>query len=296
MELYQIRYFIAVSETLNFTRAADRCFVSQPALTKAIQKLEELLGGRLFDRSRNAVHLTDLGRAMLPNFQQIYATANQTREQARRLLREQRPLVRAGVMCSVAFDLVLQGFLASQGPDASIDLQYREGSMEMLTDALDRNEIDLAVMAAPQEFPRRFRTVALFREDYVIAHGPAHRFAGSEQVSVRDLAGEPYCDRLNCEYTDYIDRELRTLGIEVDTVQASPREDWIEALVRAGVGIAYMPYSLALAGGVPHVHTPDCRFTRSIQAVMVADRPTSQGMEALLAALQSYPWPTLAKG
>ena len=68
MELYQIRYFLAVADTLNFTRASERSFVSQPALTKAIQRLEEAIGGRLFDRTKNSVQLTDLGRGMLPNF------------------------------------------------------------------------------------------------------------------------------------------------------------------------------------------------------------------------------------
>ena len=64
MELYQIRYFLAVAETLNFTRASERAFVSQPALTKAIQRLEETIGGRLFDRTKNSVQLSELGQAM----------------------------------------------------------------------------------------------------------------------------------------------------------------------------------------------------------------------------------------
>src|SRR3954468_24191836 len=90
MELYQIRYFLAVAETLNFTRASERSFVSQPALTKAIQRLEEAIGGRLFDRTKNSVQLTALGSAMLPNFRQIYESANQAREQARRYGRSQK--------------------------------------------------------------------------------------------------------------------------------------------------------------------------------------------------------------
>ena len=84
MELYQIRYFLAVADTLNFTRAAERSFVSQPALTKAIQRLEESLGGRLFERSKTQVQLTSLGQTMLPNFRQIFDNAMQAREQARR--------------------------------------------------------------------------------------------------------------------------------------------------------------------------------------------------------------------
>src|SRR5438105_13250459 len=85
MELYQIRYFLAVAETMNFTRASERSFVSQPALTKAIQRLEETIGGRLFDRTKSPVQLTDLGRAMLPNFRQLYDGAQQAREQSRPL-------------------------------------------------------------------------------------------------------------------------------------------------------------------------------------------------------------------
>ena len=100
MELYQIRYFLAVADTLNFTRASERSFVSQPALTKAIQRLEDTIGGRLFDRAKNAVQLTELGRAMLPNFRQIYESANHAREEARRLTREQKEVVRVGVMCT----------------------------------------------------------------------------------------------------------------------------------------------------------------------------------------------------
>src|SRR4051794_38181397 len=137
MELYQIRYFLAVAETLNFTRASERAFVSQPALTKAIQRLEETIGGRLFDRTKSSVQLTELGRAMLPNFRQIFDTAQATREQARRLTRPQREVVRVGVMCTIDFQQVLPGFAESQERHG-IELQFREGNLEALTDELDR--------------------------------------------------------------------------------------------------------------------------------------------------------------
>ena len=66
MELFQVRYFLAWLRTLNFTRAAEACGVSQPALTRAIQRLEEELGGPLLHRERNLTQLSALGRAMLP--------------------------------------------------------------------------------------------------------------------------------------------------------------------------------------------------------------------------------------
>jgi DNA-binding transcriptional LysR family regulator len=75
MEMHQIRYFLAAARTLNFTRAAEECNVAQPSLTRAIQQLEEELGGDLFRRERKLSHLTDLGQRMLPLMQQCYDMA-----------------------------------------------------------------------------------------------------------------------------------------------------------------------------------------------------------------------------
>ena len=75
MEMHQIRYFLAVSRLLNFTRAAEECNVAQPSLTRAIKKLEEELGGELFRRERRNTHVTELGRLMLPLLSQSYEGA-----------------------------------------------------------------------------------------------------------------------------------------------------------------------------------------------------------------------------
>ena len=75
MEMQQVRYFLALSNTLNFTRAAEECNVTQPALTRAIKTLEEELGGELLRRERQHSHLTELGRRMLPLLQQCYDAA-----------------------------------------------------------------------------------------------------------------------------------------------------------------------------------------------------------------------------
>lgn len=198
MERYQIRYFLAVADTLNFTRASERSFVSQPALTKAIQRLEETIGGRLFDRTKNSVQLTELGRAMLPNFRQIYDSANHAREQARRLTREQREVVRVGVMCTIDFHQVLAGFVESQQGRSEVALSFREGNLEGLTDALDQGDIDLGIMCSPYEIPRRFATTPLFREDYVVAIGDDHRFNGRQEIEIAELDRERYCERVMC--------------------------------------------------------------------------------------------------
>src|SRR5262245_57301448 len=75
MEMHQVRYFLAVSRTLNFTRAAEQCNVAQPSLTRAIRQLESELGGDLFRRERPQAQLTELGQRMLPLLRQCYDSA-----------------------------------------------------------------------------------------------------------------------------------------------------------------------------------------------------------------------------
>lgn len=290
MELYQIRYFLAVAEVLNFTRAAERCFVSQPALTKAIQRLEEAMGGRLFERGKNIVQLTDLGRAMLPNFRQIVETANQTREQAMRLTSASKEMVRIGIMCTIHLDMLLPGFVACQDGPVAVEMNFREGNLEALTDALDRGEIDLGVMCSPYEVPKRFKPFPLFREDYVVAIGDDHRFNGRTDVEMAELNRERYCERIYCEFSNYIERLLVDRGVNLQVVQQSAREDWIQAFVRSNFGVAFMPLSIAEAAGLAHVHTVDCPIVREVNVLMQAERPASPAQQRVIDSLVAHDW------
>ena len=87
MEMHQARYFVALCETLNFTRAADKCNVTQPSLTRAIKLLEEELGGPLFNRERNQTHLTELGRMMEPHLREVIEQAKISAGRASELFR-----------------------------------------------------------------------------------------------------------------------------------------------------------------------------------------------------------------
>ena len=292
MELYQVRYFLAVAETLNFTRASERSFVSQPALTKAIQRLEETLGGRLFDRGKSAVQLTDFGRALLPSLQQVYDSAMRAREEARRLSAPKREKVRVGVMCTIAFEQLLPGFAEALDGHGAVRLSFREGNLEALTDALDRGEIELGLMCSPNETPRRFERTPLYHEDYVLAIGDDHRFHGRAEVPVAELDREHYCDRIFCEFSSHIERLLDERGVTLHTVQQSAREDWIQALVRANVGVAFMPESLALAAGLDHVRLVDLPIVREVALLRVAERPFSAAQQAVADALRVHPWPS----
>src|ERR1700755_3706872 len=89
MELHQVRYFLAVAFTLNFTRAAEQCNVTHPALTRGVQKLEQELGGQLIYRERQLTQLTDLGKEVLPMLERTLASAEAERRRAKEFQRKE---------------------------------------------------------------------------------------------------------------------------------------------------------------------------------------------------------------
>ena len=101
MEMHQVRYFLAVCESLNFTRAAEACHVAQPSLTKAIHKLEEELGGPLFQRERNRTHLTELGQRVRPHLERLMDSAKIASAEAEDFLSLQRASLKLGVMSTI---------------------------------------------------------------------------------------------------------------------------------------------------------------------------------------------------
>ena len=101
MDIHHIRYFLAVCDTRNFTRAAEKCHVTQPALSRAVQQLEDEVGGLLFRRERNLTHITDLGALLRPRFQQVLDELSGVRQEASRFLCLKDAPLKVGIMCTI---------------------------------------------------------------------------------------------------------------------------------------------------------------------------------------------------
>src|SRR5262249_11775845 len=110
MEIHQVRYFLAVCEFLNFTRAAEKCHVTQPSLTRAIQLLEKEFGGYLFRRERSKIRLTELGRMVQPYLQQAWEQAQTAKRQARDYASKAPTQLNLSIMCTIAPRLFIPMF------------------------------------------------------------------------------------------------------------------------------------------------------------------------------------------
>jgi DNA-binding transcriptional LysR family regulator len=290
MELHEIRYFLAVCETLHFTRAAERCNVTQPALTRAIQKLEAEFGGLLFSRERGRVGLTELGRLVQPTLEEALARTQEARAQAERFLRLEAADLRLGVMCTIGprrFAGCLARFHQLQ-PGVAVTLV--EDVPQRLTEILLAGEADAAVMAQPEPFDERLRAEPLYEEAFVVACGTTHRFAPRQEVEMRELDGEAYLERINCEFDAPLSAALEERGANVVVAYRSMREDWIQTMVAAGLGICLAPqYSLTHPGvlGRP-VRQPEVR--RQVALVTVAGRRWSRPLASFVQQCRHYPW------
>ena len=291
MELHEIRYFLALNKTLNFTKAAEICNVSQPALTRAIQKMEDELGGLLFSRERNNTHLTELGRMLVPHLTEVLTRTQTAKETAQRFLRLDSAHLKLGVMCTIGPVRFVSFLSRFRADNPGIEITLTEAVPNRLCDLLAKGELDVALIARPDGFAAPLQPQPLYRERFVIACSAGHPFARKNAVSVAELDGQPYLARINCEFFDTLRDTCHANGSHLVGAFRSEREDWILTMVAAGMGVCFLPeFSNTIPGVISRpVISPS--IEREVCLVTVAGRRWSSPVSAFIRAVKQYRWP-----
>jgi LysR family hydrogen peroxide-inducible transcriptional activator len=291
MEMQQVRYFLAVCDELNFTRAAEKCHVAQPSLTRSIKLLEDELGGPLFHRERNNTHLSELGNSVRPFLQEVYERAQQAKDLAAGFATLKKTRLKLGIMCTIAPGNLV-GLLSSlQTTYPDIELRITDAGARMLHDMLLKGELEAAIFCLPGEPDERLHYMPLFREQFMIAINPEHRLAKNNAISVSDLNGERYLNRINCEYDQFAGDIFDAQGADVKLVYRSERDDWILAMVRAGLGFGFMPkYCAADAHDIVVRPLVEPEIWREVNLVTVRGRPHSPAIGALVREAMRTQW------
>ncbi|HWI84120.1 LysR family transcriptional regulator [Ramlibacter sp.] len=290
MELQQIRYFLAIQEHGSFSRAARECAVSQPALTAAIKKLESEIGSPLFYREGKRVVATPLGRLLQPALEQALGGTRSAHAIAHnfRLLR-QAPL-RVGVMNTIGPVRLARFLDAYHRQHPGVELTVQDAALPALQQQLEAGELDLAVVSSPRPLDDGLRAEVLYQEPYVVVFAPGHRLGRLAEIALADLAGEPYVDRLACEFREAVMAVCGERRIELYAAFRSEREDWIESMVLAGLGFAFMPrYSVRLQGlqQRPLVDPP---VARTVHVADVRGRQRSPAAKLFVDDLRAFAW------
>lgn len=292
MEMQQVRYFMALSKTLNFTRAAEQCNVSQPALTRAIQQLEHELGGPLFNRERGNTHLSELGRMMLPFLESVEASTRAAKEAAQSAKKLENVALTIGTMCTISPALVSGLMVRFQMEHPDVELVVSDADSSATIAALERGELELAIIGSPEDLPENLHQLPVFEERFVVILAKGHPWEGRNAIRVQDLDGQPYVTRSNCEMFRFAGDDFERRGVAPRSVFSSPRDDWVQGMVKAGLGFGFFPESCVTDPELVVRPLIDPGYSRTVFIATVRGRPHSPAVGAFVQAARRHQWPT----
>ena len=244
MELQQVRYFLATCETLNFTRAAEACNVTQPALTKSIKLLELELGGDLFDRQARPMRLTDLGAHLMEKFKALHELKTDISARAKLFSNLDNSAHTFGIVSTIgshAF-LPLAETLQRSVPGIAISL-YLVPQMT-LEDRLRAGEIELALIVEACLPPDRFSVTPLYEEGYGLTLPSEHPLLKKDKIVLSDLNNINYIHRIHCELNDHVETILAATNISWNRCLSTDQDAIALKMIEAGLGVSIMPKSL----------------------------------------------------
>jgi DNA-binding transcriptional LysR family regulator len=243
----QLRYFMALAEELNFSRAAQRLHMSQPPLSKQIKQLETELGSQLFDRLGRGVRLTEAGELLFREAQRILSQIEQTQSLIQRVGRGEVGQIMLGFTPSAANEVLPPILLEFRNQYPEVDLSLHEMKADQLVDRLGNRWIDVAFLLLPFE-DDRFHCEIVSREPLVIALPSKHPLASEPTVKMRALANEPFILPARHRYMPGVYGQITSLCRRAGfTPNAVQKDVWqmqtILGLVGGGIGVALVPAS-----------------------------------------------------
>ena len=291
MELRHLRYFVAVAEELNFTRAAERLHIGQPPLSMQIRDLEEEIGTPLFDRARRRVALTEAGRRFLDHARGILEQSHTAVEEARRAGRGEAGELRIGFASSLPYTATLADTLYRYRQRyPGVGQQLREMFTVDQFAAIARGELDVGfVRHGGLEVPAGVLAREIGRDPLRLVVNAAHPLADAEEVSLAQFHDDGFIafpSDVGSGLPFVLERLCRSAGFEPRIVQSAREATTQIGLVAAGLGVAVLP------GPLECVRLPRVRYLALRDegayfslAVATADRAPSPLLAGFLAVL-----------
>lgn len=256
MEMHQLRYMAALARTGNFSRAAEQCNVAQPSLSQQIQKLEDELGERLFDRMKRQVRLTPHGTAFLRRALRILEEVDAAKREAGEALDLQHGSVALGVLPTIAPYLLPRIMARFSAQFSGVDLTVHEDTTAQLLKLLHAYELDFALVSEPLH-DDRLAVTELFTEELLLALPPQHPLNQKRTITPADLRDEKlivmktgHC--LGDQVLGFCERQEVKPRISFRSAQL----ETVQELVRAGLGLSLIP---AMARGTGRQRAPGYR-------------------------------------
>lgn len=285
MDLYQIRYFLAIAQTGSFTKAAERLFVSQPSLSAGIKKLEQELGVRLFERGGRRATLTPAGKFFLEKATNILNEYQATLRELKQF--HHQPTLRLGILQAIRIASLAGLIRDFQTQHSHVAIELLDGTIEDLNQWLEDGEIDLAITVLDNRKDSKI-SLALFHQRRLLAVPESHPFARRKTVRLAELDRQPYIDRIHCELCKETRQLFESKDIHPRIVYRADREEWTLALVAAGLGLAIMP-EWSNTPAVVYIPIVDLSLQRTVGLVW-RSRHESEAIDKFCTFAASHHW------
>jgi len=258
MKLQQLRYFVVLADELHFRRAAERLNITQAPLSLAIQELERELGGRLFNRTRRQVSLTEIGRAMQENGRLVLEAVDRSVQEIRRILVGTSGEIRIGFTAASSllsfFPTIIHAF-RTKYPDVHVSLTDMPSNAQM--SAIQSRQLDAGIIRTPPVFkcPADITSIRLLMDPLVVAVDASHPLRSRRQLKLADLKDERFIFYPRSYGIGIYDQFIKLCAARsfVPTiVQEAKEASTIIGLVATGLGIAVVPSSLRYIG-IPNI-------------------------------------------
>ena len=294
MEMHQVRYFLAVARTQNFTRAADECNVTQPSLTRAIKQLEYELGGDLFLRERPASQLTELGQRMLPFLQQCYNAATEARSVATSFKAGEVGALKLALSRTIDLSLLLPFLNEMSRVFKGIEFKFLRGNAADVIAFMKKGDAELGLAATRSDDWDRLDTWPLFEEPFDLAVANGHPLAGKAQVQLAELKDQRFLRRIYCEHADQIGSKLKDCAVDGGGFHEISSERDLMKLTESSVGISILPRSTATGADVTRLPIADLALSRTIFLCGIAGRQRSAIASTMAKLLRAADWSRIA--
>jgi DNA-binding transcriptional LysR family regulator len=248
MELRHLRYFLAVADAANFTKAAETLGIGQPPLSQQIKALENELEVELFKRTARGAELTLAGRVFADEARRVLADAEKAARAAKRAARGETGHLRVGFTGTAAYNEHVSGLIRrfrEAYPDAEIALH--EATSGVLLDALEAGQLDVAIVRPVRRVADVVQQRDWHDEPMYVALPLAHRLASRQRVALAELADEPFVQVPRVAggtLFDDIVAACAAAGFEPKLAQPAPQMASAVTLVAAGLGISIVPKAI----------------------------------------------------
>jgi DNA-binding transcriptional LysR family regulator len=242
IELWQLRTFVAVAETLNFTKASERLYLTQSAVSHQMKALEEELGVPLFIRAKSGVILTDAGKTALEYAHRILGEAEEMREQVAGPEKALAGRVRVAAATQALVYLFAPFFEEFMDAFEAVELTFRTTvSTEQTVEDILEGVADVG-FASFAKYSPVLQTVELFGDELVLVVGKKHRFAGEREVSIKQLEKEKWIlFERGASIRRATDDFFKKVEIEPETALESNDTYFVKIMIERGLGVSLMP-------------------------------------------------------